>query len=95
MNNVLLFLSKKNGKYGYVNKNGLVIVDYIYDDATEQNTYGYAGVKKDGKWGAIDQSGNIILEPSLTLEHNTVISFVGKLHLAPDLNANYYTDVIE
>ncbi len=90
-----LFLSKKNGKYGYINKNGVVIVDYIYDDATEQNTYGYSGVKKDGKWGAIDQTGNVVLEPSLALSQNTVISFIGKLHLAPDLNANYYTDINE
>ena len=28
------------GKYGFVDKNGKVVVDYIYDDATEQNEYG-------------------------------------------------------
>ena len=45
-----LFLSKKDGKYGFINSKDEVIVDYIYDDATEQNEYGYAAVKKDGKW---------------------------------------------
>ena len=41
-----LFLSKKDGKYGYVNKEGKVIVDYIYEDGTEQNSCGFAAVKK-------------------------------------------------
>ena len=90
-----LFLSRQNGKYGYVNKEGIVVVDYIYDDATEQNDYGYVAVKKNGVWGALDQNGNVIVTPSYELTQNTVISFIGKWHLAPDLNANYYTDVNE
>ena len=90
-----MYLSKENGKYGYVNKNGIVVVNYIYDDATEQNDFGYAAVKKDGKWGAIDSTGQIVVEPKYELKNNTVINFIGKWHLAPDLNANYYTDTIE
>ena len=91
--NNTLFLSKKDGKYGYINKQGEVIVDYIYNDAKEQNEYGYASVNKDGKWGSLDKQGNIITEPQYTLENNTVINFIGKWHLAEDLNANYYTDM--
>jgi len=87
-----LFLSKKDGKYGFVNKDGIVVVDYIYDDATEQDEYGYSSVKKDGKWGAIDQTGAVVVEPNYSLESNLVIKFIGKWHLAQDLNANYYTD---
>ena len=90
-----LFLSKQNGKYGYVNKEGIVVVDYIYDDATEQNDYGYVAVKQNGVWGALDQNGNVVVTPSYELAQNTVISFIGKWHLAPDLNANYYTDINE
>lgn len=90
-----LFLSKKDGKYGFVDKNGIVIIDYIYDDATEQNDYGYIAVKSNGKWGAVDQSGKEIVPPSYDLQNNTVINFIGKWHLAPDLNANYYTDTNE
>lgn len=90
-----LFLSKQNGKYGYVNKNGIVVVNYEYDDATEQNDYGYAAVKKDGKWGAIDSTGDIVIEPKYELAQNPLVSFIGKWHLAPDLNANYYTDTNE
>ncbi len=90
-----LFLSKKGDKYGFVNANGIVVVDYLYDDATEQNDYGYAGVKIGGKWGAIDSSGKVVVEPTYEFNQNTVISFINKWHLAPDLNANYYTDIIE
>lgn len=90
-----LFLSKKDGKYGYLNENDIVIVDYIYDDATEQNNYGYVAVKKDGKWGTLDQKGKVVVEPSYELMQNPIISFIGKWHLAPDINANYYTDTKE
>ena len=49
-----LFLFKENGKYGYVNKNGQKIVDAKYDDAKEQNQYGYCAVKLNGIWYHID-----------------------------------------
>ena len=88
-----LFLKKKDGKYGFVNKDGVEVVNYIYDDATEQDEYGYSSVKKDGKWGAIDQKGNVVVEPKYSLENNTLIKFIGKWHLSEDLNANYYTDI--
>lgn len=87
-----LALSKKDGKYGFVNSKGEVLVDYIYDDATEQNEYGYAAVKKDGKWGSIDSKGNVVIEPTYNLENNLVINFVGKYHLGTDLNMNYYCE---
>lgn len=90
-----LFLSKKNGKYGYINKDDIVVVNYIYDDATEQNNYGYVAVKKDGKWGTLDGQGKVVIEPQYELMQNPIVSFIGKWHLAPDLNANYYTDVKE
>ena len=61
--NNTLFLKKENGKYGYVDKKGNVVVDYIYDDATEQNSYGFVSVKKDGLWGSIDKNGKTIIEP--------------------------------
>lgn len=91
--NNTLYLSKNNGKYGYINKQGQVIVDYIYDDAKEQNEYGYLSVNKNGKWGSLDKDGNVIEEPKYELENNVVIDFIGKWHLAEDLNANYYTDM--
>ena len=86
-----IFLSKKNGKYGYVNDKGVVIVDYKYDDATEQNKYGYVAVKQNGKWGSLDSKGNIVEECKYTLENSIVVDFISKWHLASDINANYYT----
>ena len=85
-----LFLSKKDGKFGFVDKDGNVVVDYIYDDATEQNQYGYAGVKKDGKWGSIDSKGNVVQEPVYELDDYLLVDFIGRWHLGKDLNSNYY-----
>ena len=87
-----LFLDKKDGKYGFINEKGTVIVDYIYDDATEQNQYGFAGIKKNGLWGSIDKQGNVIIEPKYNLENNLQINFIGKWHLGQDLNMNYYCE---
>ena len=87
-----IFLSKKDGKYGYVDKKGNPITDYIYDDATEQNKYGFAAVKKNGVWGSINKEGKEIVEPKYNLENNLKIDFIGKWHLGEDLNMNYYCE---
>ena len=87
-----IFLDKKDGKYGYVNKNGVVVVDYIYDDAKEQNEFGYASVKQDGMWGCINSKGEEVIVPAYKLENSYVIEFINKWHRGEDLNLNYYTD---
>ena len=87
-----LYTSKQDGKYGFVNKNGIIIVECEYEDATEQNEYGYAAIKKNGKWGAIDYKGNIVIEPKYDLNNNKIVSFINQWHLGPDMIANYYTD---
>lgn len=91
--NKTMFLSKKDGKYGYVDKDGKVIVDYIYDDAIEQNEYGYVAVKKDEKWGSIDSKGNIVQEPTYNLDEYLLINFIGRWHLGLDININYYNQL--
>ena len=91
--NRTLFLSKKDGKYGYVDKEEKVIVDYTYDDATEQNDYGYVAVKKDGKWGSIDSKGNVVQEPTYNLDEYLLIDFIGRWHLGLDINMNYYNQL--
>lgn len=91
--NRTLFLSKKDGKYGCVDKNGKVIVDYIYDDATEQNDYGYIAVKKDGKWGSIDSNGKVIQEPIYNLDEYLLVDFIGRWHFGLDVNMNYYNQL--
>ena len=87
-----IFLSKKNGKYGYVDKKGNPVTDYIYDDAMEQNEYGYAAVKRNGLWGSVDQSGKEVISPKYNLENNIKIDFIGRWHLGEDLNMNYYCE---
>lgn len=91
--NRTMFLSKKDGKYGYTDKSGKVIVDYIYNDATEQNDYGFAAVKKDGRWGSIDRKGNVIQEPIYNLDDYLLIDFIGRWHLGLDINMNYYNQI--
>lgn len=93
LNTNTTFLSKKDGKYGYVDKDGKIVVDYIYEDAKEQNPYGYAAVKKDGKWGAIDKDGREVSECRYDLENNVIIDFIGKWHIGEDANSYYYTDM--
>lgn len=84
-----IFVSEKNGKYGYVNISGDVVVNYIYDEAKEQNGAGYAAVKQNGKWGVLDKAGKLVLEPSVNLDNNLYIDFVGTWHLADE--GFYYT----
>lgn len=91
--NRTLFLSKKDGKYGYVDKEGKVVVDYIYDDAIEQNDYGYMAVKKDGKWGSINNKGIVVQEPIYNLDDYLLIDFIGRWHLGIDINMNYYNQL--
>lgn len=92
LNTNTLFLDKKDGKYGYVNKEGIVVVDYVYDDAKEQNEFGYCSVKKNGMWGCINSKGEELITPAYQLENNLIIEFINKWHRGEDLNLNYYTD---
>jgi hypothetical protein len=86
-----LFLVKENGKYGYENKSGERVVDCIYDDATEQNSYGYVAVKKDGVWGSLKSDGSVCLEPSVNLDNNLYIDFIANWHIYENTNMNIYT----
>lgn len=70
-----------DGKWGYKDKQGKVVVEAIYDIVGTINEYGFAGVKKDGKWGVIDESGKLIVEPSYELETYYFPKFVGKYQL--------------
>ena len=88
--NRTLFIKKQNGKYGFVDKEGKVVVDYQYDDATEQNEYGYSGIKKDGKWGSINQNGDVVQEPVYDLEDYLLVNFIGRWHAGKDIYMNYY-----
>ena len=89
-----LFASEKDGKWGFVDKNNNVKIDYQYDKVTELNELGFAGIKKDGKWGVIDKDGNIILEPTYTIpEQNGEPYFIGKYYkVISGYEEEYFTD---
>lgn len=84
-----LFLSKKDGKYGYTDKAGNVVVNYIYEDATEQNSCGYVAVKQNGLWGSLKKNGSIAVTPTINLDNNIYVDFIGEWHLSDD--GLYYT----
>lgn len=86
-----LFLVKEFDKYGYENKNGERIVDCIYDDAREQNQYGFCAVKKDGKWGCLKADGTVLVTPSIDLEDYLYVDFIGNWYLNKEINLNVYT----
>ena len=88
------FASEKDGKWGFVDKDNNVKIDYQYDKVTELNELGFAGIKKDGKWGVIDKDGNIILEPTYTIpEQNGEPYFIGKYYkVISGYEEEYYTD---
>ncbi len=75
-----LFSSVQEGKWGFVNKNGEVVIDYIYDNVSEFNTSGFASVKKDGKWGAINQSGDIVAEIQYEFPSKQTPNFIGQYY---------------
>ena len=72
-----IFAKSQNGKWGFVDKNGQVVVDYQYDEVTEQNEYGFAGVKLNDKWGIVDKNGKIIVEPTYEINAEETPEFIG------------------
>lgn len=72
-----LFASKSNDKWGFVDLKDNVKVPYEYDEVTEFNEFGFAGVHKDGKWGVINENGDIVLEPTYESDEISPV-FIGK-----------------
>jgi len=83
--------NEKDGKYGFVNSKGNVIVKHEYEDVTDLNKYGFAGVKKDGLWGVVNAKGEIVIKPTYNLDESQSLDFVGKWHKG--IGAEYYTDM--
>ncbi len=93
-NNQLL-ADKSDDKWGFIDRNGNVIIDYKYDAVTEFNDFGFAGICKDSKWGIIDESGNVLQEPNYKIEGNIAPEFLGKYYKVYfGYGEFYYTDKI-
>lgn len=54
-----LIEAKQNGKWGFVNRTGKVVVPFQYDSAY-WFTDGLAAVKQNGKWGFINLKGKLV-----------------------------------
>ena len=90
-----LYAKKINDKWGFVDRNGNLTVQNEYDMVTEFNQYGFAGIKKDGKWGSINSNGEIVQEPIYSIKSLSP-NFIGKFYQETESYGNlYYTDKVE
>ena len=69
--------SIRDGKFGFTDREGNVVLPFEYDyepEFTEDGCYGYSegltAVRKNGKWGYADMTGREVVEP--TLEYDSV-----------------------
>lgn len=77
----------EDGKWGYKDANGNVVVDCRYDLVTELNQYGFAGIYQEGKWGVIDATGKVVVVPSFEIETYYLPSFMGEYLLQEQYGA--------
>ena len=52
---------KKNGKWGFIDVNGDVMIQFVYDDALSFGQH-LAAVKQGQMWGYISKYGNVVIE---------------------------------
>lgn len=57
-----LALIKKNGKYGFIDKRGEIVIPPTFDAALPFSE-GLAAVRKGAKWGYIDKTGKLVAKP--------------------------------
>ncbi len=56
-------VQNQEGRYGYIDKNGSVMIDFEFEDA-EKFSSGLAAVLVDGLWGFINEEGEMAIEPT-------------------------------
>ena len=90
-----LFAKKENAKWGFVDKDNQIKVNADYQKVTDFNKYGYAAIKKDDKWGSINEAGEIVIEPTYKFASNTEPDFIGKYYKVQyEFGEIYYTDLV-
>ena len=63
---------KADGKYGYADKSGRIVIPFAFDDAYSFEQ-GLAAAETDGNWGYIDKNGRTVIEP----QFDSVMGFGG------------------
>lgn len=76
--NNTIFAFEENGKWGYKDKSGKVVVEANYDFAQDLNEYGFAGIISNGNWGVLDNKGKIVKSPTFQLDTYYLPIFVGE-----------------
>ena len=88
-NNIIA--KEKDGKWGYVDRNGNTVVNFKYEMATNINKYGFGAIKENGKWGSIDAGGNIVKEPTYEID-DLEPQFIGEYYMVNNIyQIPYYT----
>ena len=90
--NNTIYAKQQDGKWGYVDKNGNTVVDYIYDLTTNINEYGFGAVKQNGKWGVVNSSGNVIKEPTYELT-DIEPNFIGEYYEVSNIYQIYTNEI--
>ncbi|MBS1605240.1 MAG: WG repeat-containing protein [Bacteroidetes bacterium] len=65
-----LFLVQRNGRFGFINIAGQVVIDFEFDGAS-QFSEGIARVFYKGKVGCIDTKGNLVIP----IQHENILAF--------------------
>lgn len=58
-----LFLISVDGKYGYIDKTGKIVINPQFDDGAGSFSEGLASVEIGDKWGFIDKTGKYVINP--------------------------------
>lgn len=91
--NNTLFSKMEDNKWGFADENSNIVVEAKYDKVTEFNGYGFAAVKKDGKWGSIDVQGKEVIVPTYELKEELEPQFIGPYYQVKyGFGEVYYTD---
>lgn len=88
-----LYATQENGKWGFSDATGKNVVKCEYAIVTEFNEYGFAGIKKEDKWGVVNKNGKIIVEPTYELDTYYFPQFIGKYRLL-QTNGVYCEEVV-
>jgi hypothetical protein len=57
-----LAVAVRHGKYGFIDKDGNVVIDSVWDHAYSFSQ-GIAAVERGGKWGLINQKNEFVVQP--------------------------------
>lgn len=83
-----LMISVQNGKYGYCDESGALVIPYKFSYAENFSSNGLALVKVKDKYGFIDTKGNFVIEPKYKEAH----SFIPQLGIAIVCTDSYRRD---